>query len=101
MIITEGVINTLAQASIEGPEKKLQKIWDDILPKLDDETIGFIISSGLFLDTVDREMVLNVLAKNVTGMDWPCFGDTEEYSVKFYELLRVGLADKYDLKVKE
>lgn len=34
-------------------------------------------------DTCIREAVLNLVSKNLLDMDWPCYGDTEEYREEF------------------
>lgn len=39
-------------------------------------------------DTMEREDLMEILAKKVTGKSWPCYSDGHEYSHKFHEELR-------------
>ncbi len=45
-------------------------------------------------DTVEREDLLQYMAKKSTGMDYPCNGDSEEYKKIFWKKLDESCKDK-------
>ena len=40
-----------------------------------------------FLDTVERDCMADWLSQRITGMNWPCVGDTKEHKEKFLKLM--------------
>ena len=43
-------------------------------------------------DTMERENIMNAFAKDLTGREWPTYGDTAEYSEQFHKEFNVAIS---------
>lgn len=73
-------IDVLADyAHIELTEDQFSELMLDN-PPLNNQLVRFNSPS----DTMDRECMMEALAKKLVGRRWPCYGDGREYAEKFY-----------------
>lgn len=44
--------------------------------------------TGYGMDTYDREWMMEIVTMNILGMEWPIYGDTEEYKNEFVKKMK-------------
>lgn len=66
-------------ANVELTEDQFSELMQDN-PSLNNQLVRFNSPS----DTMDRECMMEALAKKLVGRCWPCYGDGREYAEKFY-----------------
>jgi len=88
-------MSNITQEILDDAIKVIKDWFELILPA--DIVIEFIKESNeTCFDTVGREDLIDFVAKKVTGMSWPMFGDNKEYKTKFFNKLNENIS-KYNI----
>lgn len=58
------------------------------------------IEDGIF-DTCEREWFMDMFAMKLTGQEWPCNADSEEYSKEFWSKLVEAIKAEKEITVLE
>lgn len=53
------------------------------------------VNGGGIGDTCQREKLIDQVALILTGMNWPCYGDTEDVKNKFWDAMAPYLTSMY------
>jgi hypothetical protein len=85
--ISKGVLLVLNDAAGFNFQNlaEAQKLWEEIEKFMLERGSDLQYFDAEFLDTVDREELMEAIAQMFIGREWPCFGDSEEVRSKFYE----------------
>lgn len=87
--LSDGILETFELCGLRFKSLNEAKLlWDQLEKKLDDDGYDIQYFCYSCLDTVDRERLSSELALLFTGIDWPCYGDTEEFKTNFYSLFK-------------
>lgn len=92
-VVPESFVDTVLGGTFGASQNVLKKSWDKVIQDLNacenlyhDEIED--IYSGELLDTFTRDLLCDVLAKQVLGMShWPIYGDSPDYKEKFIQAM--------------
>lgn len=54
----------------------------------DEDFVQYYHEASTDFDTADRDFVFDMIAHKITGKSWPCYGDSAEYSISFWNEIR-------------